>query len=224
VRDLTTSLAKNVASLWKGDGRVRVMHENRLPWGRSFSKADIMVLDVGSGEKHEDLAVLLIEMALSNSQWWKKLHHGLMYIQSLPSHDMLQKPMLLTVFTMDAPPQKDSSERVREFAGAQVGVFLVMPKGCKKDFRMALLWREHTEKQEDVAKWFARIQRATELVAKWNKIEASGEDLDYEYLAPHCCRIGDEVRMLEAVEVLAFGQASCSLMPIILIPAGVSVL
>jgi hypothetical protein len=211
-RDLTTLLAKSMAPFWRDDARVRVTHENRLPWGRTFSKADIMVVGAGSGEKHEDLAVLMIEMGLSNSQWWKKLHHGIMYIESLLSLDMLQKPMLLTVFTVDAPPHKDSSEKIREFTGAQVGVFLVVPKGYKKDFRISLLWREHTEKQEDVPNWFVRIQRAAEFVMKWNKDKTSGEDLDYEYLGPHCCRIGDEVRVS-----FRLVRHLCSLRPIILI-------
>jgi hypothetical protein len=67
---------------------------------------------------------------------------------------------------------------------------------------MALLWRELTEKQEDVAKWFARIHRATEFALRWN-MDDMGKDLDYEYLGPHCCRIDGEVRVLEADRVLA---------------------
>jgi hypothetical protein len=209
-RDLTTLLAKEMAPLWKDDGTAFVTHEKVLPWGDSFCTTDIMILDTGTGRSHEDLPVHMIEVGLSNGHWWKTLHQGFMYIRNLLRFDMLQKPMLLTVLTLDAPPQNGSSKQIRRFSGGQVGVFLVTPKGCKKDFRMALLWREYATKEEDVAKWFVMIHRATEFVLKWNRDETAGDNsLDYEYLGPHCCRFGDEVSV-------GGRQSACSMVEIML--------
>jgi hypothetical protein len=69
-RDLTKSLFKDMAALWKDDASVCVTHEAQLAPGRTSRKSDIMVLHTGSGTEREDLAALTIEVGLSNDQWW----------------------------------------------------------------------------------------------------------------------------------------------------------
>jgi hypothetical protein len=143
-------------------------------------------------------AVLLVELGLASVDWWKKAHQGFKYVKSLSKDGLLQKLMLVTIWTLDAPPP-DSGKGNRVVEGGRFGVFLVMPKKEPETFRAALLWRHACVSLEDVAFHFVRILRATEFLVNWK----TPEDLDYEYLGPHCCRIGKEVRDLDVVGVLA---------------------
>jgi hypothetical protein len=114
-------------------------------------------------------AALLVEVGLASEDWWKKLDQCFMYAETLMERDQLQKPMLLTVFIVDAPKPQDSTKN--DVKGGRLGVFLVIPKrdpSGQKDFRVALLWRRQWLELKDLAKPLVRILRATEFVMKWN--------------------------------------------------------
>jgi Fungal protein kinase len=76
------------------------------------------------------------------------------------------------------------------YLGAHLVVFLVIPNG-NRDFRMAPLWRENPRTPKELASELATIMEATELVTDWNRRKL--KVANYEYLGPHCCRIGDKV-------------------------------
>jgi hypothetical protein len=150
-------------------------------------------------------AALLVEVGLASEDWWKKVDQCFMYAETLMERDQLQKPMLLTVFIVDAQKPQDSTKN--DVKGGRLGVFLVVPArdpSGQKDFRVALLWRCQWLELKDLAKPLVRILRATEFVMKWN--HGKCKKLDYEYLGRHCCRIDQEVRNSPSASVHFDGE------------------
>jgi hypothetical protein len=99
---------------------------------------------------------------------------------------------------LDCPQPNDSGEQSRVVKGGRFGVFVVVPKSTSNEIRVALLWRHSCVGLHNVAYHFVRILRAAEFLVKWK----TPEHLDYEYLSPHCCRIGKEVRNVEGCQSL----------------------
>jgi hypothetical protein len=151
-----------------------------------------------SASTDQDLPLLLIQMGLDSdhdrNRWWKKLDQVFVDVQVLSDSGQLQKPMLVNVLNLGTRPPGVVTGRF--------GVFLVTPK-AKKEFRVALVWHKDCDGLYDVARYFVKVLRASELVLKWNRPDFSTEDLVFENLGPHCCRIGEEVRVSKTVQAHA---------------------
>ena len=93
---------------------------------------------------------------------------------------------------------------VEEQLDVRFGVFLCTPRHSGDDddneYRVALLWRKDTSTVEDASKQFGKILHAAQLCADWREQfdekfmkPNNGKKALYEYLGPHCCRIGTSV-------------------------------
>ena len=80
---------------------------------------------------------------------------------------------------------------------ARFGVFLCIPMGEEGKFRLALLWRHETETLKDASTQFGKMLYAVQLCSFLSKNCNLNENaIQYTYLGPHCCKIGDYVRLI----------------------------
>jgi hypothetical protein len=149
------------------------------------SYSDIVVHRVKENGRNvkQDPAALLIDVGLAKYHPLTKVDEALYYEQTLLTMGLFVEPMLLALVRIVAEPG--------HFKKADLVVFLVVPRG-NVDIRTALLWRGVPKTLGDFVGDFGRIMQATELVEDW---KARGANIDYECLGPHCCRIGDQVRV-----------------------------
>ena len=79
---------------------------------------------------------------------------------------------------------------------ARFGVFICIPKG-KTDFRIALLWRHDAETLMDASIQYGKILYAVQLCSYLRNLSSWNEnEIQYEYLGPNCCKLGDRVSFL----------------------------
>ena len=76
---------------------------------------------------------------------------------------------------------------------ARFGVFLCTPKG-NDDFRITLLWRHTTQTLSDASTQFGKILHAVQFCSYLRKYCNDHKNMiQYKYLGPNCCKIGDLV-------------------------------
>ena len=90
---------------------------------------------------------------------------------------------------LEKTKKKGAMEKIK--FEARFGVFLCIPKGDNK-FCIALLWRHNTKTLKDASTQFGKILYAVQLCSH---MSLNGHaSLDYTYLGPNCCKIGNSVR------------------------------
>jgi hypothetical protein len=189
---LTDSLTKSMNRVWSNN-KLYASHQDPLPWTelgtkkKKISFPDIVV-HRATKRKHnikKDPAVLLIEVGLERYHPLTKVDQAIDCEKILFKMGLFVEPTLMAVVRVVAEPG--------QFKKADLIVFLVIPR-VNGDFRMTLLWHNVPETVDDFVRDFAQLMQATELVEDWRVRGASGS-VDYEYLGPHCCRIGEQVRL-----------------------------
>jgi hypothetical protein len=149
--------------------------------------------DSGGGGEAKDACVLL-EVGFDNDlphTFWKKVHqkrqHELVLPTGINTVRFKSKPMLLVTLTI----QKSEDFR---FVAGRLSVFLVTPKGNgdRHGSRVCLLTRSNATKLDDLSDAFGQVLRAALAMPC-----LAPETVDFEYLGPDCCRMGDEVRRRE---------------------------
>jgi hypothetical protein len=79
---------------------------------------------------------------------------------------------------------------------ARFGVFLCTPKG-DNEFRISLLWRHTTTTLKEASAAFGRVLHAVQLCSYLrNYCNDQRKTIDYKYLGPNCCKIGDTVSLI----------------------------
>jgi hypothetical protein len=159
--------------------------------GDSAARSDILIYR-GSDKNSEPAdAVLLLEVAFKEKidvdGWWRKANQNIMYAVGFRKHQptVFSKGMLFAVLTIDK--NKDL-----KFKSAKLGVFLCIPaEATDLDFRMSLLWHKECNSLEELSKAFGRLVVAVRAMPKLNQIPPA--TIDYEYLGPNCCRVGNKV-------------------------------
>jgi hypothetical protein len=141
---------------------------------------------IGREKADRDPAALLIEVGASQRHSLAITYKAICSTLALVKKGLLREPMLMVAIHTLA------HHSAQDFPGAQLVVLLVIPRK-NKDFRMALLWRGTLGTARAMASDLARIIHITEYVAEWNRLKPN---MDYECLGPHCCRIGEKVRLL----------------------------
>jgi hypothetical protein len=188
--DLTKLMTTCMNSLLNGD-RLYAKHQAHFkrPVDENGEKqsayTDILVnRKIGTKQDNRDPASLLIEVGLARYHPMTKADQVISYLKILCNKGLLMEPMLMAVVRV--LPHKPASS----FPGAQIAVFLVIPRQ-RVGFRVSLLWRGAPPTAKDMANDFARLMCVTEYVAEWNYINPQVDS--FQYLGPHCCRIGGEV-------------------------------
>jgi hypothetical protein len=142
--------------------------------------------------------VLVIEVALSNAEWWQKVDQCLMYLIWLrDSRRELKHPVLLTVLTIESATRNNKSV----FSKARIGTFLATSTksapSVVRDFRLALLHRAETTSATILSVQLGQLMRAACLLPAWASAPSPTDDQGrprHEYLGPNCRRVGSKVR------------------------------
>jgi hypothetical protein len=214
--EMTIALAKHVAGWLSSKKHTTDVRHNRCQrWeGDQSCRLDILVQrreNVSESKPGTDPAVLLIEVGISDDHssdfWWLKADQAFMYVRALRANGLFRQPMLVAILTISFEKGEKCAGRecVRSFRTCRLGVFLATPKNIM-DYRAALLWhtefndnlREHklasSARLHHIAYVFAKLLNDTRYVMDGN---ADPEyEKSYEYLGPHCCRLGDKVRVI----------------------------
>jgi hypothetical protein len=198
-KPLAESLTTSMNKVWSNT-ELYASHQDCLNWIdpaiRNPHKfhSDILVHRAVDGNKidhNQDPAVLLIDAGVGKYHPLAKVDQALCYEKILLKMGLLVEPMLTAVVTVDA-------ER-GQFQKAELVLFLVVPRG-NQDFRMSLLGHYAPETLDDFVRDCVRLMQVTELMEGW---KARGAPVDYECLGPHCCRIGEQVRVEQQFAIIA---------------------
>jgi hypothetical protein len=186
--DLVKSLSCGMQEVWDDDDALYSKSLRRFKGARDGKRSpdsSILVqrkIHVEKGDR--DPAALLIEVGSSQRHSLAITCKAICSTLALLNRGVLREPMLMVVV------RPLSHQSAHDFPGAQLVVFLVVPRE-NHDFRMALLWRGTPGTARAMASDLARIMRITEYVAEWNRLNPNVDI--YESLGPHCCRIGEKV-------------------------------
>jgi hypothetical protein len=184
--ELARKLTNNMNKVLN-DGVVYVKRQRHLKRPIEEERADSRIVahrKTGTGKHNHDPATLLIEVGGSGLHWLATAHKAICHTMTLLNKGLLKEPMVIAVLRV--LPQ----EPAQNLSGVQLAVFLVMPSK-EQDFRMALLWRGISRTAKDMVSDFTRVMQITEYVAEWNRLNPKLDN--FNYLGPHCCRIGEKV-------------------------------
>ena len=156
----------------------------------------------GKSNDNKKSIVAMFEFGFESENWWTKqdqlLDYASMFRRNLDNKYKFDRPVLLSVVTIN---KKDCNEFKEDTPiedinlGARYGVFLCVPKGDDGSIRITLLWRADTDYLEKTSCYFGKVLNAVQLC--WHMIkycDTHKSTINYEYLGPNCCRIGDKVR------------------------------
>jgi hypothetical protein len=203
--DLTKLVTEQIeASLSRGAEAVHQLPVKCRPDSRGRARTDIVLRrEDGVGEKKPLL--LLMEVGL-NCDWWQKAHQNIGYVNAMllkidpQEPTVFSDPMLFAVLTVSTQPKS-----AHDFGSAQLGVFLCVPAvnpvddTRPKKFRLALMWRMRTDQLSVASSGIAKTLRAACLLPQLLK-DLDRKSSDFAYLGPHCCRRGDLVGTLRALD------------------------
>ena len=211
-QDLTKSLAQQIKVLKaKSTFAHTEIKVDRL--GESTGRIDILL----SAEEHareterESPPTLVLEVGLSDVDWFQKLDQGMKYVSRMCQHQKstsvrFDVPLLLAIVTVDKNKSNNSQCTI------QIGVFLCSRKGDDdNDFRMALLRQYRTKQPKEASRIFGLLLRVAMLFQKCRSTSTenfsdmkvdekkqSGEEEHqeapaYQYFSANCCRVGQNV-------------------------------
>jgi hypothetical protein len=188
---LIRSLTESVNNGWSNN-ELYASHQDSLELIETASNTshtiyyDLVVHRATNNERNvaADPAALLIKVGHTQCHPLPKMNEDI-YTEKILLMDMLVDPMLMAIVRVVMV------NSTNDFQQAEVVVFLVIRSG-DQDFRTAMLWRGIAKNMVEFSAHLCKIMQATEFVVDWNSRAAHGHR--HEYLGPHCCRIGNQVR------------------------------
>jgi hypothetical protein len=165
---------------------------------------DLMFHEANNSSDNRKSIVAMFEFGFDDQNWWTKqdqlLDYASMIRKNLDKNYKLDEPVLLSVVTINKSKCNDFTKDTpidKIHLGARFGVFLCVPKGDADDFRITLLWRAETANLKDTSCQFGKVLNAVQLCLRLrNYCSTEANKINYEYLGPNCCRIGEKVRSL----------------------------
>jgi hypothetical protein len=196
---LTQSLFQNI----KAAG-IPVETEGHIDGGNSHrnGKVDFVMGHSKKGCQKPISVVTLVEVGMGIDNWWKKTDQVVTYAERLVSNKRqseskfcMSEPSLVATIAIDECDQVSPEKKYKE-TKARFGVFLCWKRDS--EMRLALLWCVQTTGVEAASHAFGKLLRATQMCAQARLL--SDPSIDYKYLGPNCCRIGDNVSRMFSVE------------------------
>ena len=155
---------------------------------KSGGKLDLAFLPKSKKGKSANTPLCVVEVGLLSGDWWKKLHQGAMYLQTMQLKSQapycFEEPMLLVTITVD-----DS----RPDFNLCMGVVLCTPRTETSDFRMSLIWHKKHSAIEMASESFGLLLRILDHFQTQRSKEYEGE---CEYFSSNCIKVGDTVGMV----------------------------
>ena len=220
--ELTAQLLKHIHSAGEQQGPLREILESSetekgIVGNGVKGRLDLLFHDpdTGSTGDSKKSIVAIVEFGFENKFWWTKQDQILSYVSMLCRNEdhryKFDQPMLLSVITLNKSTYNSDAHTTETPVDqihfeARFGVFLCVPKGDGgTDFRITLLWRVKTTNLKETSCHFGKLLNAVQLCWHLRKYCQTHEDkINYEYLGPNCCRIGDIVSSYVGVNVENF--------------------
>jgi hypothetical protein len=173
-------------------GEVFVANKEENARGRT----DIVFTDTVIGEI-KITPLMVIEVGLNGSQWWKKFDQCIRYLDVMSDPIERQvvvftRPLLMSVITID------NGVSVNDVFVTKIAVFFCHPPRRDDNIllhRVTLLWHSVSKSRDEALINFGKVLEVTAHFQRWvNDTTDYANKFDYEYFSSNCCRLGDRVR------------------------------